>query len=127
MRATVPLQLLKNLTAHTSWFLFQGENKCLNSEASNIQYVFPQELKGGQVNGADFQDFAHHEPQAGFPDVMSTGLRRESPLHLPARAADTGPFRMCPPARAGTALGTQTDAQGCYARELCKIGSSRTK
>lgn len=106
MCATVPLWLLKNLTAHISWFLFQGESKCSTSEASNIWYVFPQELKGGQVKSADFQDFAHHEPQAGFPVVMSTGLQREHPplASLP-ELLTWGRFRCTPQPMQGPRLG----------------------
>lgn len=38
-----------------------------------------QELKEGQVKGADCEDFPHHEPQAGSSAAMSTGLWRGSP------------------------------------------------
>lgn len=70
------LWLLENLTARISWLLFQRKTKSLTSEAENFSV---QELEVGQIKGADFQErFLHHECQAGFPTVASTGLWRAS-------------------------------------------------
>lgn len=117
MRAEALLWLLENLTAHISWFLFQRKNKSLTSEAENFSV---QELKVGQVKGADFQErFPHHECQASFSAVMSTGLWRAF-----LQPDGMGLFRMLAPA--GAALYVQGLHSGCrQAQRAATPGNSR--
>lgn len=117
MRAEALLWLLENLSAHVSWFLFQKKNKCLNSEAENFS---AQELKVGQVKGADFQERSpHHECQAGFPAGVSTGHWRAS-----IQPDGMGLFWMLSPA--GAAPFVQGMHSGCrQARRAATPGNSR--
>lgn len=124
MHAAVPLWLLKNLTAHISWFLFQTENKFLTNEAANI-YFFPRTQRGPGKR-CWFSRFSTPWTPSGFPCHDEHWTSERVPLSLPASGAnDMGLLQMLSPASAAPHV--QGSHSGCGQTQRAAMPGNSTR